>query len=316
MNVEGTGFNVPTIVKNADSSLFDVAASDAVVVGGLRIDNPAAAWFAGAQIRKSANDFDHHAISLIKQACSLFNIGEDMYSPLDTRSDSVIVSDGTDTAEFNVYDTESLNEASRSLLSKRANMSYAFAHDCAQALREVAKANNYTFDADVIVPIRKLAGDYNVNFSEGRKLIEEYAQLADNLNMPEHRDLLTKIANLCTSDCSPSNAPYFIAAIDEFKRSLPLNKTATADDKLPEDVFYMTTKEFLAKRAGEVVGSVDGTEVRRSELSLNKVASISRWAADCGYSIPTVASESEVISVVNSMPKPLRDEFVLSFIGE
>ena len=312
MNLNEYNFNVPEFVRCAAPDCFDPSVSGAVVVGGLRIDNPAAAWVAGAEIRKHASVMEGSVVRMIKQACSLFNIGDSLFTSIEVAPETVI-SDGVHTANFNIYDNQSLNKAASDLLSRRSGLPYAFAHDCAVALQDEATAQGLTFDADKVVALRKLAGDYNVDFAAGRKLLNEAVKKAESVGMSDHAAVLNKIAYMCTDDCSPAAVPYFIEALDEFNRGLKgLNKSASADRTMPEDVFYVSTREFLQKQASAEV-SVCGKKVTAGALR-ESADNISKWASVCGYSIPSNATPEQIASTVAKMPSAIQEEFVELFV--
>lgn len=313
MNPDEYNFNVPAFVKEASADNFDANVADAVVVEGYRIDNPAAAWVASAAVRKLASAFDAAEVRLIKQAACLFGIGDEMFEPV-TVNPTITVSDGVNSAEFCIYDKESLNKAASELLKSRRELPYSFAHDCAVALQEESVNQGLSFDSDIIVPIRKLAGDYNVDFEAGRKLLDSAVVEANNRGMREHAEVLSKIANMCTSDCSPSAAPYFISALDEFYSTVPgVRKTASTDGyKYPEEVFYLSTAEYKAQQGAQVL-RIDGNHgVSRSAIA-KSASDINRWASTCGYNIAVTDTPEQVVAKVSGMPSALRDEFVELF---
>lgn len=311
MNLESYNFNVPEFVRSADQSKFDTQADGALVVGGLRIDNPAAAWVAEAEIRKFANQYTDDGVRrLVKEACSLFNITDDMFTPA-VSPDLVEISDGINQVAFNITDSESLNEAASSLIHKRANLPYTFASECAITLLDIARGNGYSLNRDNQVAIRKLAGDYNVDFEAGRELLDATATEAANCGMPDHATILKKIASLCTDDCSPEMAPYFITAIDEFRRGAKnLRKSASADNRLPENVFYQSHSEHTAKLANRKL-YVRGEDTPVTALTVSSnLGSIAKWASICGYNISLSDTPEDVVSAIGKMPSVLRDEFI------
>ena len=278
MNLESYNYNVPEFVKSADQSNFDIHADSALVVGGLRIDNPAAVWVAGAEIRKHASRYtDSGVIRMVKEASALFNITDDMFTPA-VSADLVEITDGHNKVAFNINDSESLNEAAATLISKRAS---------------------------------KLAGDYNVDFAAGRELLMQEAKIAEANGLDAHAKILTKIASICTDDCSADMAPYFIVAVDEFRRGCPtIRKSASESARQPEDVFYRSNAEYtaqLASRKLDIAGT--GSSVTATNIHSN-IHSISKWASVCGYSISPAASAEDVVEAVAKMPTALRDEFV------
>ena len=311
MNLESYNYNVPEFVKSADQSNFDIHADSALVVGGLRIDNPAAVWVAGAEIRKHASRYtDSGVIRMVKEASALFNITDDMFTPA-VSADLVEITDGHNKVAFNINDSESLNEAAATLISKRASLPYTFASQCAQSLKDIALENKYEFSRDNQVAIRKLAGDYNVDFAAGRELLMQEAKIAEANGLDAHAKILTKIASICTDDCSADMAPYFIVAVDEFRRGCPtIRKSASESARQPEDVFYRSNAEYtaqLASRKLDIAGT--GSSVTATNIHSN-IHSISKWASVCGYSISPAASAEDVVEAVAKMPTALRDEFV------
>lgn len=315
MNFDSYNFNVPAFVREADPSSLDASVAGAVVVGGYRIDNPAAAWVAGAEMRKNASKFDGAARRLIKEACSLFNIEDSAYT-LPAVEPTVTVTEGEHSAAFNVFDNESLNSAASTLLSKRASLPYSFAQKCAEQLGAVAKAQGLEFGADNQVAIRKLAGDYNVDFVAGKKLLESVVTKAKEVGMVEHADILQKMANLCTPDSTPDMAPLFIYAIDEFNRECSTLRKAASDTGVlhPENVFYISNSEYAAQRAEQYLSVDSVRKIKRGALlDSEKRQNISKWASICGYSIGSEASAEDIVSTVGAMPSVLRDEFIEAF---
>lgn len=306
MTFETCNFNVPEYVSSADPGKFDTSAPGAVVVGGFRLDNPAAVWMAGAEVRKNASAIDAATRSRITTACELFGIGDDQYTLAKVAS-SVTVSDGENTAEFSIYDSESLNSAAKTLLNKRASLPYAFAHDCAVALNDEAKANGYEFESDVQVPIRKLAGDYTVDFNAGKALLNKAAEEAKSLGMTEHSEVLNKLASMCSDDCTADMAPYFIVALDEFNRST-VRKEASEN---PENTFYLSNSEVAARYNEQKLFFDTNRAVTRGEIHSNS-SNISKWASMCGYSLNPSDPDS-VVSAVSKMPNALKDEFAELF---
>ena len=311
MNLDQYNFNVPAFVREAAPESFDATADGAVVVGGLRVDNPAAAWVAGAEIRKHAADFDVSVRRMVKQACDLFNLSEDMFTPVKF-TPTVSVTDGVNTADFNIYDEASLNKAASDLLLRRDRLPYAFAHDCATVLVDEAGNQGLSFDSDKVVAIRKLAGDYNVDFAAGKQLLDSAIDYAKASGMTDHAEVLTKIAGLCTADCSVSAVPYFITAIDEFYRGLKeLRKAASSDFKRPENVFYRSAEEYAAQEYSRKL-DICGAEVTAGKLN-EHTSSISKWASVCGYNIPGNATPEQIADAVAKMPSAVREEFIELF---
>lgn len=311
MNLDQYNFNVPAFVREAGPDSFDTNADGAVVVGGLRIDNRAAAWVAGASLRKSAG-MDLSVSRIIKEACDLFGVSDADYVENEC-IDVVTVSDGVHNASFNIYDNASLNKAASDLVSRRPGLPYPFAHDCAATLMDEAHKQGLQFDRDVVVAIRKMAGDYNVDFEAGKQCLISAIDVAKNHGMQDHAEVLTKIASLCTPDCSPSAAPYFIAAIDEFYRGLrELRKSASAIRQNPEDIFYLSTEEYNNKLNNLSVKIDSNNSVKVAKINSAK-NNISKWASVCGYSIPANASVEQIATTVSSMPSTIRKEFMELF---
>lgn len=304
-------FNIPDFVSNADPKLLDATDSSAsVVVGGHRLDNPAAVWMASASLRKSANNLGGYVANMIKQASDLFGISDDMF--VEKQTSMINISDGEHSASFNVYDNESLNKAASSLKENRASLPYPFAQECSETLKNIADAEGYVFNKDNEVFIRKLAGDYNTDFITGKKALEYRIKKAQELGLKDYEETLTKIANLCTPDCSPSLAPYFVAAADEFDRSVAeLRKTASTELRFPEDAFYISTDEYLRKKASIDLVIDDTKKVARGSVLKNTAdGTIRKWASDYGYNISQDSTPEETVSIVQKMPEILKEEFL------
>lgn len=308
-------FNVPDFVSNADPKLLDATDDSAsVVVGGFRLDNPAAVWMAGANLRKSANSLGGYVTNMIKQASELFGISDDMFVKAQKTS-TISVSDGEHTASFNIYDSESINKAASALKDNRKNIPYSFAQECGEVINKLAKSEGYVLDKDNEIFIRKLAGDYNTDFITGKKALELRSKKATELGLTEYAETLNKIANLCTVDCSPCLAPYFIAAADEFDKGVvDLRKDASVDFKFPEDAFYISTDEYLQKLASKELVIDNENKVSRGSLLKNlENGSIRKWASDYGYNIQDDFTPENTVSIIQKMPSILKKEFASLF---
>lgn len=313
MNLDQYNYNVPEFVSAASADCFDTTADGAVVACGMRIDTPAAAWVASAEIRKCAGKYDDsYGVRKIYEACQLFGLTDNMFVP-QRKEAGIKVSDGTNTAEFSVFDDETLNKAASELLKARSGLPYMFARECARELKSAASAGGFTFNTDNQVAIRKLAGDYEVDFEEGRKLLDAAVDEAYKYSMNDHAEVLKKIAGLCTPACSPEMAPYFITAIDEFYRNAPgIGKQASAAMTHPEDAFYRSAAESVAKSEAKEIEIADSCKMHAGEIRA-KLPSISKWASLCGYTISTEDTAADVAATVGRMPKVLREEFAELF---
>lgn len=315
MTQNDNAFKIPDFVSNADPRLLDINDDSAsVVVGGFRLDNPAAVWMANASLRKSANCLGSYVTSMIKQASDLFGISDDMF--VETQKTSTIsISDGEHTASFNIYDSESINKAASALRDNRKNIPYSFAQECGEVINKLSKSEGYSLSKDNEIFIRKLAGDYNTDFITGKKALELRAKKAYELDLTEYAETLNKIANLCTADCSPCLAPYFIAAADEFDKGVAtLRKDASVDFKFPEDAFYLSTDEYLQKIASKDLVIDDENKISRGSLLKNlENGSIRKWASDYGYNIHDDFTPENTISIVQKMPSILKKEFSTLF---
>lgn len=306
-------FNLPDFVAGADSSQFDASVPGSFSVGGYRLDNRAAVWVAAADMRKNASEMGHHLQHLIKQACELFDVTDDMFMVKEAGADpaTITLTDGTNIASFCILDKESLDAAADSVIEKRASLPYGFAHDCAQTVHIMAKHLNLSLDTDKDIAIRKIAGELDVDYSRAKDALERRARKAEQFHKNAEANILRKLASLCTETTDPELAPVFIMAVDEFDRSLSeLQKQASAITKFAEDDFYMTPSESLTKKANQQM-NIDGfNKIRRGNLSGINMLSISKWASDFGYDINSEDSPEQVVAVVGRMPKELRKEFV------
>lgn len=316
MTISDSNFNVPDFVAGAAPELLDAGAQNAAIVGGYRIDNPAAAWTAKADIlsKKASKKYVETGVERrVNEACALFGIGDEHFSRIEKKaSDILVVELGDNVAEFNVYDNASLNKAASDLISRRSDIPYMFAHDCAVALREASKALNLEFTEGNALAMRKMAGDCHVDFAAGKAYINNVADVAEAFNMSKCASELRRVAAVCSDDCDESIAKVFIAAVDDFNHSAGLIKSASID-KHPEDVFYLSNTEFIKKQASEVTQLADGTIIPAHIDRKNADCGITKWASIAGYSISADADTREIVDVVSSMPKALRDEFVKSF---
>lgn len=316
MTISDSNFNVPDYVAGAAPELLDAGAPNAAIVGGYRIDNQAAAWTAKADIlskKASAKPVEPGVERRVNEACELFGIGDDQFTVIEKKaSDTLVVELGDNVAEFNIYDSASLNKAASDLIARRPTVPYMFAHDCATALREASKALNLEFTESNALAMRKLAGDCHVDFAAGRAYINKLADVADAFNMTKCASELRRVAAVCTDDCDDSMAKVFISAVDDFNHNTGLSKSASLS-RNPEDVFYLSNTEFIKKQASETIRLANGTSIPAIIDRKNIDGGITKWASVSGYTIPVTADSKTIAAVVSNMPKALREEFVKSF---
>lgn len=314
MSVFDSKFNVPEYVASADPSALDSTKAGAVVVEGLRIDNKAAAWVAMSELlKKASGSFSHLAEQRINQACELFGItAADFVEKTASVSDTIYVEDGVNSAAFSVVDNESLNKAASSLIAERKNIPYLFARECAEALRKVAHDKGLEFDTDNLVAMKKMAGQYHVDYEASKKLLDSTIVAAENSGMSKYASELRRVASIFTEECPEQLAALVVEAIDQTKKAMPLNKYASTVSEFPEQIVYCSNKDLLAKKASETVDIIDCGSISVGKLA-GSVDSISKWASDCGYTVQYGSKPEEVATVINSMPGLLRKEFIEVF---
>lgn len=311
MNID-SNFVLPDFVERADVSDFDPQAAGAFTVAGYRLDNPAGIWKAASDML-SGVEMSSSTANLIKQACSLFDITPDQFVRKEASTvPPLVITDGEHTASFNICDNESLNKAASEVLANRDNMSYAFAHDCAHTLTTIASYNQLSFDPEVDGAIHKLAGAAAVDYDKLKSVVETRAARAEHIGKTDEAQAFRKLANQCTSACPVELVPNILDVVDRFDAAYTeLNKKASAVSEKLEQVVFMTNGERLAKRANEAL-SIDGfTSVTRGQIERSVgTGALYKWAADNGYAIVANSDAEAVVSLVQHMPKALRQEFI------
>lgn len=310
MNVIDSKFNVPDYVSCADPDKLNISGDGAVVVEGMRIDNPAAAWISKSEILKNANEVSHHAKSKVDEACRLFGITDDSFVPKEASSGDVELSDGEFSVVFNVVDSETLNKAASELLERRDMLPYLFARDCAQELRKIAISKSLSFTDDKQIAMRKLAGAYHVDQDKVRELVSHTADIAESVGMSKYANELTRIKDIVKDGCPDTLVPLVIEAVDQVNKAMPLNKRASSNIVRPENIVYITNRELLQKNADDMHHIGDYVYVSASKLSGGNLKKIVKWASDSGYNIPADSSAESVSDVIRNMPGLLRKEFV------
>lgn len=308
MNVIDSKFNVPDYVSCADPDKLNVSGDGAVVVEGVRIDNPAAAWVAKAEILKRANEFSHYTKSKVDEACRLFGITEDSFIIKEASSDCIEISDGDVSVSFNVVDNDTLNKAASTLLDNRGSISYLLARDCASALRKAAFDMDLKFSDENQVAMRKMAGDYHVDQEKLKGLVSHTIDLVRSSGLDKYASELERISNILTDSCPTDLVPLVIEAVDQASKALPLNKKASSDVEYPENVVYMTNQEVIQRSANELHSIGDDRHISGAVIA-SKLPLITKWASDSGYVIPADSSASAVAATVRTMPGLLRKEF-------
>lgn len=313
-------YNVPAFVKEAGESALDINVPGSVVVGGFRLDSPAAVWFAEASLRKQAMEdpnkiFSPYLIKMVKEACDLFGVTENDFRFCENSYDSFIVKEAGHNAEFIIGTQEDFSEAVDALFQKRASAPYSFCRECAIKLKEIGDRNSYSIDSDKLDGLKKMAGEGVVDFSKGAKACRDRAYYATRRGYTKEADILNKFASICDNAEDTSIVPLLIAGLDEFDRGVNcINKYASENIKHPEDSFYLSNKECVKALSDTYLPVDNKNSIKRANLmksdTLNKVAS---WAEDCGYQLPIYPTPEEIVKTVKTMPDSLREEFIETF---
>lgn len=313
-------YNVPEFVKEAGESALDTTVPGSVVVGGFRLDSPAAVWFAEASLRKQAMEdpkkiFSPYLLNMVKEACDLFGVTENDFRFCENSFDSFIVKEAGHSAEFIIGTQEDFTEAVNALFQKRANAPYSFCKECAIKLKEIGDRNSYSLDVDKLDGLKKMAGEGVVDFARGAKACRERAYYATRRGHNKEAEILNKFASICETAEDTSIVPLVIAGLDEFDRGVNcINKYASENIKHPEDYFYLSNNECIKALSETALPVDDKHSIKRANLmksdTLTKVAS---WAEDCGYNMPIYPTPEEVVKVVKTMPDSLREEFIETF---
>ena len=313
-------YKVPAFVKEASEDKFDTTRSDAVVVDGLRIDNKAAAWRAAATIRKMAMDGNkpsNHAANMIKTACDLYGIDDSDFVLNDVPGDHIIVKTASEGAEFVICDNDQFNTAVNSVIKERTKHPIEFVRKCASALIDVQEKNGYTTTNANKVFLCKVAGTAYVDPAACKDEIKKRVTYAYNLGMDKEAVVLRKLASLCNtmSDNSSMLTNTIIDAIDMFDRETGLiDKLASADMHLPEQVTYLDDAESLRKQANETIDLGHGLSMRKASImNYENMERMSKWASDIGRDLPTYSDSNDVIVFVKELTPSLKQEFVETF---
>lgn len=310
MNIDSK-FVLPDFVAAADPSAFDATEEGAFAVAGYRLDNPAGIWKAASDMI-SGVELASSTVSLIKQACALFDITPEHFILKKANVEPPLtITDGKHTASFNICDNESLNKAASDLLANRNGMPYSFAHDCAHTINTIAIYSKLSFDEATGDAIRKLAGAATVDFDSLKNLVERRAAVAERAGMLAESAAFTKLASQCTSACPEELVPDILDVVDRFDREHDsLVKTASADEATLESLAYLSDAEVLAKQASERL-DIDGfNQVTRGSVDAGiRSGLLYKWAADNGYSISSNSDAESVVALVQRMPRALRQEF-------
>jgi hypothetical protein len=313
-------FQEPELVKNANASDLDTSGEDALVISGLRIDNPAAAWVSKATLKTlelKGEPINKYASEQVNKACGLFNITDDMFALKDVEGYSFIVKEAGMNAEFCILSQDSFEQAVNALFEKRASAPYTFCRDCAIELNNIKNNTGYSLDFEDNIRLQKMAGNLDFNTDATVEAIKQRAEYIRDYkgNYPQYQSMM-KLANIC-SDIERENSALMttelIRCIDEVDREYDfMNKLASKRFTPIEEVAYLTREESLIKEASEEV-DLDGVNkmTRRAFMIPEVCDEMAKWASDNGYA--TTADPDDIIDCISSMSESLREEFVQLF---
>lgn len=312
-------FQVPTFVKSASAADLDVNAANAVRVGELRIDTKAAAWQAGAAIRKKAmagETINPYYKQQIDRACELFNITDKDYQLNPVACDHVVVKTASHTAEFFITDEQQLKDSAAELLLKRASHPLDFCRSCANALLDCAYTHGFALDRQDEADLLRLAGTAHFNKTAAAEEIGKRIDYAVNHAETSWVERLKKLAGMVDqmSENSAGILTCTVAdAVDLFDRSVGLmNKLASEGLSRIEDAAFMTAEEALQKSAADPQEIDDEHSVPKGRFMVEATRKqMAKWASMQGYTTSTEAED--ILDCVSSMPSSLRAEFCQIF---
>jgi hypothetical protein len=307
-------------VKNANASDLDTSGEDALVISGLRIDNPAAAWVSKATLKTAelkGEPVNKYASSQVNKACGLFGITDDMFELKDVEGYSFIVKEAGMNAEFCILSQDSFEQAVNALFDKRANAPYTFCRDCAIELKNVKNHAGYSLNFEDNIRLDKMAGNLDFNTEATVDAIKQRAEYIRDYkgNYTEYQSLI-KLASVCENAKRENNSlvsSEIIQCIDEVDRKYDfMNKFASRQFTPIEEVVYLTHEESLIKEASELIELDDKHQITRKSFMIPEVCDeMAKWASDNGYA--TTADPDDIIDCVASMSESLREEFVQLF---
>lgn len=312
-------FVCPEYVDKAPADSFDTSAKGAVVVDKYRIDTPAGAWAASADLRKLAMEgkkVNSYTLTRVNEACSLFGIGDDQFQLPEVPCDDIIVKTASHTAEFHITDCEQLQDSVHDLLEKRDNYPLSFCRKCANALLDYAYEHNYDLSKQDETDLLRLGGTAHFNKEAAAYEIKLRGDYARNNNDEDYAARMYKLATMSSQLDANSSAILTSAvtdAVDLFDHHFNiLNKLASLGMSRIEDAVYLTAEEALQKSANDPVMVDDEHSIPKGRLLTEATRNqMSKWASMQGYS--TSPEMNDILDCVASMPGSLREEFCQIF---
>lgn len=311
-------FNIPDYVKSAGVDSLSADNPQAVVVGDdLRIDNKAAAWCAGACLKKLAMagtpvDPDSFQGSQVGKALKVFGIKDTEFIPIQPDTYLVKLASGGYSVDFHIANEEHHKKAVGHLQKIAADVPYSFRQKYAETLLEAPEEMRAWMDEPTEGRLRKIAGTMMISPMKAVGALEDRKVFAERNGGTRTSGGLHKLAEAIRADgMSFKDARDLVAFMDEFDHeSGYLTKNASAE--LPEMSVFVNEEDGLASRADGSTRIGKGY-VPNIGFYIPKVAfSMAGWLQDAGF--PADMDDGEALrKTASDLPEVFAEEFVKVF---
>ena len=317
-----TVFVVPGFVKEASGEMLNPDHQDALSLSGYRYDNKAAAWCAGALLRKKAcagEEIPELILEKVAAAERLFQLKDEDFAVIPPKTSLVkVASEGCALAVQLTCNDDYVNACS-TLVKSRPGLPYTFRKQAADALLHTEGFNAFDLlPRDIYSKLSKTAGGCSVNVPRTIAALRKRASAAarvgagahGNSDIAEAGAWLTKFADALEEKADQildrPDVEQMIDGVDAVDQALP-NGFKDDNDGPAEDDIYNDENEHI-NEANKGTVDVAGVTIDKSRLEDPQIrGALVELLGNLGLELPVDCPQEDLVAALSVLPPDLND---------